>query len=69
MAQQANVHILPVFIEPKRHHLRYRVHIGEVIRTNEICTNKYSVTELEKLSETIFDSMKKLEESVVNNNG
>jgi len=69
MAQQANVPILPVFIEPKRHHLRYRVHIGEVIKTNEICTNKYSVTELEKLSETIFDSMKKLEESVVNNNG
>ena len=69
MAQQANVPILPVFIEPKRHHLRYRVHIGEAIKTNEICTNKYSVAELEKLSETIFDSMKKLEESVVNNNG
>ena len=28
-----------------------------------------SIAELEKLSETIFDSMKKLEESVVKNNG
>lgn len=69
MAQQANVPILPVFIENKRRHLRYRVNIGEKINTSEICTNKYSVSELEKLSETIFDSMKKLEESVVNKNG
>ena len=69
MAQQANVPILPVFIEPKRHHLRYRVHIGEKIDTSSICTNKYSTTELEQLSETIFDSIKKLEESVEKNNG
>ena len=69
MAQQANVPILPVFIEPKRHHLRYRVHIGEKIDTSSICTNKYSTTELDKLSETIFDSIKKLEESVEKNNG
>ena len=65
MAQQSGVPILPVFIEPKRHHLRYRVHIGEKIDTSSICTNKYSTVELEKLSETIFDSIKKLEESVV----
>ena len=65
MAQQANVPILPVFIEPKRKHLRYRVHIGEAIDTNSICPNKYSVSDLDKLSETIFDSIKKLEESVV----
>ena len=65
MAQQANVPILPVFIENKRKHARYRVHIGEMIDTNKICTNKYSVTELDTLSETIFDSIKKLEESVV----
>ena len=69
MAQQAGVPILPVFIENKRHHLRYRVHIGEKIDTNSICTNKYSTTELDKLSEEIFDSIKKLEESVVKNNG
>ena len=69
MAQQANVPILPVFIEQKRHHLRYRVHIGEKIDTSSICTNKYSTTELEQLSETIFDSIKKLEESVEKNNG
>ncbi|MCR5307382.1 MAG: 1-acyl-sn-glycerol-3-phosphate acyltransferase, partial [bacterium] len=69
MAQQANVPILPVFIEQKRHHLRYVVHIGEKIDTNSICTNKYSTTELDKLSEEIFDSIKKLEESVVKNNG
>ena len=69
MAQQANVPILPVFIEPKRHHLRYRVHIGEKIETSNICTNKYSTTELDKLSETIFDSIKKLEESVKVKNG
>ena len=65
MAQQANVPILPVFIENKRKHARFRVHIGEAIDTNSICTNKYSTVELEKLSETIFDSIKKLEESVV----
>ena len=69
MAQQANVPILPVFIENKRKHLRYRVHIGERIDTSSICTNKYSTAELEKLSETIFDSIKKLEESVVVKNG
>ena len=69
MAQQANVPILPVFIEPKRKHLRYRVHIGEKIETSNICTNKYSTTELDKLSETIFDSIKKLEESVKVKNG
>ena len=69
MAQQANVPILPVFIEPKRKHLRYRVNVGELIDTSSICTNKYSSVELEKLSETIFDSMKKLEESVVKKNG
>ena len=69
MAQQANVPILPVFIENKRHHLRYRVHIGEKIDTNSICSNKYSTTELDKLSEEIFDSIKKLEESVVRKNG
>ena len=69
MAQQANVPILPVFIENKRKHLRYRVHIGEKIDTSSICTNKYSTAELEKLSETIFDSIKKLEESVVVKNG
>ena len=69
MAQQAGVPILPVFIEPKRKHLRYRVNIGELIDTSSICTNKYSSVELEKLSETIFDNMKKLEESVVNKNG
>ena len=69
MAQQAGVPILPVFIENKRHHLRYRVHIGEKIDTNSICTNKYSTAELDKLSEEIFDSIKKLEESVVKKNG
>ena len=69
MAQQAGVPILPVFIENKRKHTRYRVHIGEKIDTNAICTNKYSVTELDTLSETIFDNMKKLEESVVVKNG
>ena len=69
MAQQANVPILPVFIESKRKHLRYRVHIGEKIETSNICTNKYSTTELDKLSETIFDSIKKLEESVKVKNG
>ncbi|MCR5461431.1 MAG: 1-acyl-sn-glycerol-3-phosphate acyltransferase [bacterium] len=65
MAQQANVPILPAFIENKRRHARFRVHIGEAIDTSAICTNKYSTVELEKLSETIFDSIKKLEESVV----
>ena len=69
MAQQANVPILPVFIENKRHHLRYIVHIGEKIDTKSICNNKYSTTELDKLSEEIFDSVKKLEESVVKQNG
>ena len=69
MAQQANVPILPVFIEPKRKHLRYRVHIGNMIDTKTICTNKYSTVELDRLSEEIFDSIKKLEESVVNKNG
>lgn len=69
MAQQAGVPILPVFIENKRHHLRYRVHIGKMIDTNSIITNKYSTTELDILSEEIFDSIKKLEESVVNKNG
>lgn len=69
MAQQANVPILPVFIDNKRHHLRYVVHIGEKIDTKSICTNKYSTVELDKLSETIFDSIKKLEESVVKKNG